>query len=985
MRTTNVHRAMSPDRCRRLPASTLVGVRLVLAMAVAWLALVSPVAAEWNLSGYEVSMSEAAPKAGSHSDFKVAVHFESPLHPIYGIPMPEEQFSTIVNRLPAGFIGNAAKFPTCSRDRFEFAAQYGSPCPKDTQVGEVVTTQALLGPGPPDGIYNIEPGPGEAAKLGLLYSGQVPIYITIDVRNDSDYGLVSTTSNIQNLLPVTDMEFNLWGVPARHNGSGAPEQPFMTYPTDCASPLDVGLKVRSYEQPDRWIDVSSPLPTPTGCEDLAFEPTIEVTPDTTAPDTPTGLVVDLAFPQNDDPDGLSTPALRKAEVQFPEGMTINPGAADGLAACTDAEAAIGAPHAASCPNGAKIGTVQIDVPALRKPLDGAMYIGTQQSDDPASGRMFRGFLVADGQGIHLKLAGEVRADPVTGRLTATFDNNPQVPASSIKLRLKGGPRAVLVTPPTCGPKTVGANLASWGGPTVDVQSTFTVDCVPGLGGFLPSFAAGTVTPTSGASTPFTLKVHKPDTQADLNGLRLAMPEGLLATIKGNLGARVGTATVAAGPGTNPYYLSGPVVLEGPYGDAPYSLRVTVPAKAGPFDLGDVVVRQKIYVDPHDARVTVVSDPLPTIVKGVPVRLQKLDVVVDKPGFMRNPTSCAEKQVIGALAAVGGQTATVSSRFQVGGCDKLPFQPQLTMAMTDRKATKQGRTTPFVATVKQAAGETGIKKAVVSLPPTLALMTKNAKALCTPEQAAAHGCPEGSIVGSASAVTPLLAEKLSGPVYFVEGRRTTETGRVVATLPKLWVALRGPIAIDLWADSDVKDNRLVNTFGFVPDAPISEFTLKIDGGEHGILAVSAKGGKADVCKATQRADATFDAQSGKQRKWKPRVETPCGYKVVSKKLYSTKAKVRVGGIPGKGRLTISGTGIRKTRRTINASDAATLSPKLTSTGKRLYRERRALRLRVSFEPSAKGSKARSARTTVARPKSKGKEKDRAVRQADAGGR
>jgi hypothetical protein len=969
-------------------ARCATGILTVMAVCVG-LTPTAAAAADFGLTQFEAGA--ASTQAGAHSDVTTTLGFRSDrlveLFPGYGDTLPNENVDTVVLDLPPGLVANAAETPACPRARFTVGA-----CPAETQVGNAEITTTWLATGLPalggeltfNPIYNLVPADDNPASIGVMVgASKLPAYIDIGVDNAGDYRVAATSTNLSTVVPIKRMAITLWGVPAdpvhdpfRYDTatltyghpSPAPRMPFMVNPTDCATTPVTALRAAS--ERGNVVTGQAESPKPTGCDRLTFEPTIDVTPRSTTPDTPTGMTFDLNFPQNDDPDGLATPALRHAVVDLPEGMTINPGAADGLAACTDAQSAIGTEDAASCPEAAKIGAVEVDVPALRKPLDGALYVASQQSDDPMSGKMFRLFLVANGQGVHLKLEGQVRADPLTGRLRATFAGNPQVPVEKIRLTFKGGPRAVLVTPPTCGPKTVDARLESWGGPTANVQSTFSVDCVPGAGGFLPSFSAGTVDPLAGAASPFTLKVHKPDAHADLNGLRLELPEGLLATIKGNLGTRVGTATVSAGPGSNPYSLSGPVVLEGAYGDAPYSLRVTVPAIAGPFNLGNVVVRQKIYVDPKDAHVTVVSDPLPTIVKGVPVRLQNLDVLVDKPGFMRNPTSCAVKQVVATLASVDGQAAGLSSRFQVGGCDRLPLKPTLSMAMTDPKATTQGKTTPFVATVRQSPGESGLKKAVVTLPPTLALMTKNAKELCTPEQAAARACPEGSIVGSASAVTPLLTETLTGPVYFVEGRRTTATGRVVPTLPKLWVALRGPIAVDLWADSDVEDDRLVTTFGFVPDAPISEFTLRINGGEHGILAVSARDGKADVCTSTQRAHAVFDGQNGKQRRWRPRVKTTCDYDVVSAKLYSTKAKVRIGGI-GRGKLTVSGTGIRKTSRTIRTSDAATMSPKLTGTGKRLYRERKAIRMRVTFDPAAKGAKTRNVRATVKRAKPKAK--------------
>ncbi|MDQ2700900.1 MAG: hypothetical protein M3Y23_06185 [Actinomycetota bacterium] len=510
-----------------------------------------------------------------------------------------------------------------------------------------------------------------------------------------------------------------------------------------------------------------------------------------------------------------------------------------------------------------------------------------------------------------------------------------------------------------------------------MQSKFHVDCAPGLGWFGPYFTAGTISPQAGASSPFALRINKPDGQSDMNGIALSLPEGLLANLKGNVGTRIGTATVAAGPGSQPFWLNGPVVLEGPYDDAPFSLRVTVPAVAGPFNLGDVVVRQKIYVDPTTAQVTVVSDPLPTIVKGVPVRLQNLNVDVDKPGFMLNPTSCAEKSIGATLQAATGQTAAVASRFQVGGCENLPLKPKLSMDLVGKKEIKRGKHPKLSTTVTQQPGEAGLKKVEVRLPLSLALDPDNAQALCKPEQAVAKACPAGSIVGQATAISPVLNRPLTGDVFFVEGTRQSAEGRTVKTMPRLWVALRGEVSLDVWADSSLHDSKyLVTTFPVVPDAPISSFKLDIDGGKNGILAVTGDVGT-DLCQRPLVARAQFDGQNGKRLISHPLMGSPCKFRVQDKTLYSTRTKVRVSGIEA-GKLKISGTGVKTTRRTIKNADVASISAKLTAAGKRAYKGRKAIRLKVSFDPKVKGVKTKALRTTVKRAAAKKKSSTRSQR-------
>ena len=511
-------------------------------------------------------------------------------------------------------------------------------------------------------------------------------------------------------------------------------------------------------------------------------------------------------------------------------------------------------------------------------MEGFIYVGSQESDDPQSGKMFRLFLVVEGQGVRLKLEGAVRADPQTGQLTTTFVNNPQLPFEELEVRLYGGSQAALANPASCGPKTSEIRVTSWSGKTVDSESSFDIDCSPGLGSFDPSFEAGTVTPTAGAFSPFALRIGKPDGQSDLDGLSMRLPQGLLANLKGNVGSQVGTVRAFAGSGSSPFMLSGRVFLEGAYGDAPFSLRAVVPAVAGPFNLGEVVVRQKVYVDPDDASVSVVSDALPTIVKGVPVRLQRLEVDVDKPGFVVNPTSCAAKKVEGTLGAVTGQSAAVTNRFQVGDCASLAFKPKLRMRLTGRKQTRTGGHPALRTVVSQAKGQANIGRAQVALPKSIALDAVNSydpKLVCDYDQALKADCPTSTVIGKAAAQTPLLDRPLTGSVHLVQGIKFGKSGNRIRTTPALLVKLRGQVAIDLRAKTTVKNNRLVTTFAAVPDAPVSKFDLTINGGRKGILVVTRTvKSKLDLCTARQTASVQTDGHNGKTADYPVRVKTPC---------------------------------------------------------------------------------------------------------------
>lgn len=943
-----------------------------------------------------------AMQAGSHPfDHTTRLRFSTEINPQFSVPVPDHQAKDVIVELPPGFVGDPTAVPRCPEAQFEAGVQMGE-CPDDSQVGVAVVRRGGLVTMPMYvRIYNLHPGPGSPARFGGRLMGTGPaatIMLDAKVRTGGDYGLTMVSKNIPTSLAVTGVDMTFWGVPTDsahdaergqcYQGFFGPSgelcpvnterRPFLTMPTRCdAGPLSTKIAVNSWDIPGAWAqatldhDVNGVPMQVTGCEKLRFTPSVSVRPDTTAPATPAGFAIDLTVPYNKGANELATPALRRAVVTMPEGVAISPGAADGLQGCSDAQIGVDTDADPQCPEASRIGTVAIETPLLDEQLKGSVYLGTQASNDPASGTMFRMFLVAQGSGVTLKLPGAIVPDPVTGQLRTTFDNTPQLPFTKLAMRLKGGARAPLVTPSSCGTKTATAALTAWSGQVADQQSSFAIDCAPQLGAFAPSFVAGAVAPIAGAYSPFTVKIAKPDGNSDLGMLAIKMPPGLLANLRGNVGTRVGTARVASGAGASPFWLSGPVVLEGAYGDAPFSLRVTVPVKAGPFDLGNVVVRQKIYVDRGDAHVTIVSDPLPTIVSGVPVQLQRLEVAVDKPGFMVNPTSCAPKTITGTLAAVNGRTATIDARFQVGDCASLDLEPALGLKLTGASQLRTGGHPGLDATLRMPGGpgQANLKQVEVALPLAVALDPKNARALCTPEQAAARKCPEASIVGQATAETLILDQPLSGPVYFVEGRRKTSTGRTVATLPKLLLTLRGQVELDLWADSDVKDRKLVSTFAAIPDAPISAFRLRIDGGKSGILKATGTGGR--ICDVQQRSVATFTGQSGKQRESKLRMTSACRLRVASKAVSGSRLKVKVSGL-GRGRLTISGAGVKRTSRAITSASVATIQPRLSKAGLRAAKARGVVRATVSFDPAGK-AKAKRLNASVRPAKVKAKAK------------
>ncbi len=839
---------------------------------------------------------ETVSAAGSHP---YAAQADFAINTIYApgpVRRPVEPVKDLITDLPAGFLGNPRATPRCNTSLLT-----GNKCPIDSQIGTITVDlgSAALEAFP---VYNMVPERGNAAQFGAAVGNLGIVHIAASLRSDSDFGVRLTTRNIPSDPAVMSVKVVLWGTPAdpRHDAersdcssgyclpgasSSLPPVPFISNLHRCEAETPVTtILTNSWVNPGdfkRFDAVASPV---VDCDKLTFEPAVDIAPTETAADTPTGLNVDMRFPTEDNADGLAPPPLKKAVVTLPEGMTVNPAGAGGLEACADDQLNLKVKDEVSCPLASKIGEVTATSPVLEETLSGGVYIRSQNSMDPESGEMFRLALVLENaeRGLSIRLPGQVRVNKDTGRIETTFDNNPQLPVEDIHLKFKDGPRAPLATPPTCGVKTVDTVLTSWGGQTQSLQSSFTVPCTDGLGAFSPLFAAATQSPVAGGFSPFNVKIDRQDGQDVLAGVKVDLPAGLLAKVKGNLGTQIGEVDVAAGPGSQPFWLKGKVFFEGAYGDAPYSLRVVVPAKAGPFDLGDVTVKQKVYVDPATAQVSVVSDPVPIVVKGVPVRLRTLNVSVNKDGFIVNPTSCDEKQVRSTLTGAGGHDASVASRFQVGKCADLPFKPKLALSLVGKNQVTTGTHPRVKAQVNQTGiGEAGIQKAVVRLPKSLALDPENAQALCEFEDGTKpdleNHCPAGSIVGRARAKTPLLERDLVGNVYFVKNvRKDAKTGNAIRTLPMIVVALRGEIAVNLKGESSTTQaGRLVNTFANVPDAPISQFNLNIAGGENGILAVTrTRKSKINVCASRQIAEADMGGQNGRRHDTDVRIKTPC---------------------------------------------------------------------------------------------------------------
>lgn len=808
-------------------------------------------------------------------------------HPLKGRLWPVEPVKDVLVDLPPGLVGDPTAAETCTADELAAGGLLArTECPPSSQVGtalvrlNAVNGRSVFGPLP---VFNMVPPPDVPARFGFNVSGTV---VTLDgaLRSDGDYGLSVRVRDVPQGLAIAGTTLTFWGVPAdpvhdreracpgqlapwQPNGrscqSGGARKAFLRNPTSC-TPDDVGLPVDvaldSWVRPGAFERARfvSHLPKgypwgpadwgreagTTGCEAVPFQPGLAVRPASRAAGVPSGFVFELTLPQSDRPEPVGQADVWRAVVRLPAGVRVNPSAADGLAGCAVGQVALGSLAEPSCPDGSRVGEVTIVTPLLDAPLEGSIYLASPQVNP--FGSLLAVYVVARGPGLIVKLAGRVESDPLSGQLTAVFDELPQLPFSSVRFAFEGGPRAVLVNPPACGSYVAEGELVSWSGAVRAVGSSFAVEegCFgAGARPFAVGFAAGVESPVAGGSSPFHLRVTREDGDEELRRVTLRLPRGLLGRLADVVlcsagdasagtcpdGSLIGHVVAGAGAGPLPFWVrGGRVYVTGPYGGAPFGLSVVVPAVAGPFDLGLVVVRAAVFVDRRSAALRAVTEPLPAVLQGIPLQLRDVRVAVDRPGFMVLPTGCGEKQVRGVVESVAGRMVGVGTRFQVGDCGALRFRPRLRLFVGSRGHTRVRSSTPLTAVLTQAPGEAGIGRVTVTLPKGVSAQLPVIEDACSPEEFAGGRC-EVARVGTAVAVTPLLRGPLRGGAYLVR--------RPGQPLPDLVVALRGQVSVDLVGRVAIPGGtRLSATFGTVPDVPIRRFVLRFHAGPRGVVGL-----------------------------------------------------------------------------------------------------------------------------------------------------
>jgi hypothetical protein len=866
--------------------------------------------------------------------------------------------------LPPGLIGNAQGIPECADTQFTQTTQEGSNsnlCPDASAIG-VASVNLFARVNNQEGpiafavpVFNLVPAAGEPARFGFEVE-KAPVVIDTSVRTGTDYGVVAHISNLSQLTIIRSSVVTLWGVPgdgahglARgwncvdggyffeqtepllpvcgDTGEAEP-RPFLRLPTSCTGPLSASVAVDSWEDPTTPIgyepssfghqDVSLD-----GCSALPFSPEFLATPDMHSASTPTGLSVAIGQGQeaNENPTGLGTSDIKDTTVTLPEGFTLNASSANGLEGCTDAQIGY-EPEASSatnkvftsaipsCPPGSKLGTVEIKVPLLAHPLEGAMYLASPQNlaqlgeptQNPFQSLVAMYIVARDpSSGVLVKLPGKVTLSEV-GRVTATFESTPQDPIEALDVNFFGGSQSALSTPSRCGTYVTEATFTPWSGAaskTEYASSAITsgrggAPC-PGTLPFAPTLLAGTPNNRGGAFSPLVTSVAREDGSQDIEALTLHLPPGLTALLSsvtlceeaqanaGTCGAEslIGHTTVSVGVGSDPYTVTGgQVFITGPYKGAPFGLSIVTPAIAGPFNLGTVIVRATLEIDPHTADVTVVTGAIPHILKGIPVHIQHLNVAIDRPGFVVNPTNCDPLAFTGSVVGLEGASAAVTEPFEAADCAGLAFKPKFS-ASTSGKTSKangaslnvklvaphEGPQSIGAATTVLGTGsgsgasstgasaqteEANIKSVKVELPKALPSQLKTLQKACTAKQFDANpaGCPKESVVGMATAVTPVLPVPLTGPAYFVSHGNEA--------FPQLIVVLQGyGVTVDLVGDTFISKAGITSsTFGAVPDVPVSTFELNLPQGKFSALAANG-----NLCTQKLVMPTDFTAQNG----------------------------------------------------------------------------------------------------------------------------
>jgi hypothetical protein len=892
----------------------------LLAAALALAVFATPAQAKIEIEPGSFVTTASETQAGGHPDLTTSFTLEAPGSP--------EAAKNVMFNAPEGVFGNPNALTRCTAAAFAL-----DECPVNSQAG-VITVRAkyegndeyLLGTAP---LFDMVPPSDETARLNFIApTVDIPIAIPVSVRTGSDYGLRFNVAEITQLIPLRSAKLTFWGMPglgshdSERFAKGSPGhpagcpglentscgntnqpvtvsiKPLINLPTTCTGePLVTELDVQSYQDPSHSSHAESSYPPIDGCERVTFKPVLTASLTTSNTDSASGLNLRFHVPQV---FGFTpTPSEAKAvDVTLPEGLTINPDAADGQTMCTDAEARFGTEALGECPDQAKIGTIALHTPALDGPLIGSIYIG-----EPQLGNPYRLFMILHGFGVNAKLIGTVHPNPQTGRLEARFDDLPQVPFDDFDIHLFASDRGLLATPTSCTLYSARGVFIPWDGKLANQASEdfFGLDSGPAgtscpgpVRPFRPRLVAGASNPSAGAFSSFHIKLDRDDGEQYLGDLNFKMPPGFTGDLRGipycpesavlaaaarsgraeqaqpscPAASQIGTTNVAAGPGEHPFHAIGRLYLTGPLHGAPLSLAAITPALAGPYDYGNVVVRVALHVDPLTAQVTAVSDTMPQIIGGVPIRMRSIQVNIDRERFTINPTNCAPMTVDSQGIGDQGSITDFSSYFHAVNCAGLGFKPKMTVRQVGRKGTHRATNPQMQFDLITRPGDANIESLSVTLSSAFAIDQRHLGNICSEKELAEKQCAGRTPIGKASTTTPLLDQPLSGPVYAVSGS---------GGLPRLAFILNGQVNLVPRAETKTivtksGAGKLRTTVPTVPDAPIGHFHLDVFGGKTGYLVNTR-----DICVKQPVTQIAYTGQNGKTYSQNVKLKAACGKK------------------------------------------------------------------------------------------------------------
>ena len=817
-------------------------------------------------------------------------------------------------RLPAGLVGDAQGIPRCPQAEFE---EIGfAKCSPDTQVGSMYLyfygsgTHVQYAP-----VYNLQPPPGQPAALGFSVSTVAHIPIFFHVRTGDDYGVTAVINEASEFDSVRMAVMSVWGFPSdeahdprrlgeaegcKNGQGGCPSgvehpKPFLRLPTSCPGlPLSVSIAGDSWQSPEAGAPFAELANASTealgGCENLSFQPELALSAQPRKAGVQAGYTVTLKNPQNEEPEALGTPDIRDAEVKLPVGTVLSPSAANGLATCSEEAFGLRVNARGNCPSASRIGSVKITTPLLATPVMGNLYVGEPECgiggictpSDAENGKLLRVLLEAEADGVIVKQAGHAKVDQATGQVSTVFIDTPQLPFSELEVTLQAGANAPLVNPSSCGAAVAEANLTPWSSSVSNVRSEpFQVEGC-GTEGFAPGFRAGTSPTHASAFAGFSMVLSHNDGEQTLGRVSVTTPPGLLGVLKyvercgetqanaGTCGAgsQIGTGSAVVGPGNTPIAVPGSrVYLTGPYDGKPFGLSITTPAVAGPFTLsgntglGTEVIRASIAIDRHTGAITVTSDPLPQALDGVPLDIRSVEIDVNRQGFTFSPTNCNDLAVGATITSSTGTVYSTSYPFQATGCSALPFKPTFKVSTAGHASKASGASLHVKVTSaggpQPGGGEANIAKVKVNLPLQLPSRLSTLQKACVDSvfEANPGSCPAASVVGQATAVTPLLAHPLTGPAYLVS--------HAGAAFPDLEIVLQGEgITLILDGNTQIKKGITSSIFRAVPDAPISSFDLVLPEGPHSVLATNLPAkAKHNLCGQTLNMPTVITGQNG----------------------------------------------------------------------------------------------------------------------------